>query len=104
MSAHNEEFYRSRAWRTTRHAYKQSKGNLCERCLAKGMITPAEMVHHKIPLTDDNIKDLDISLGWNNLQALCRKCHAEVHSELEAEKTGKRYTIDSVGRIILRDE
>ena len=61
-------------------------------------------MHHKIPLTDDNIKDLDMSLGWNNLQALCRKCHAEVHSELEAEKKGKRYTIDSVGRIILRDE
>ena len=69
-------FYDSRAWKDTRRNYKQSVGGLCEKCLAKGLITPAEIVHHKTPLTVDNVSDLNISLSWDNLQALCRQCHA----------------------------
>ena len=96
-------FYNSTAWRNTRRDYTQSVGGLCERCLAKGLITPADLVHHKIPLTQDNIKDLKVSLGWSNLQALCRQCHAEVHEEMYAERTGRRYRIDKSGKVIIRD-
>lgn len=67
------------------------------------MIVPAEIVHHKIPLTADNVKDLNISLSWNNLQALCRQCHAEVHDDMYAERTGRRYTINSNGHVQIRD-
>jgi len=91
------------AWKNTRRNYKQSVGNLCERCLAKGIITPAEVVHHKIPLTDENVSDLSISLGWDNLQALCRQCHAEVHEEIYASRSRKRYRIDECGRVIIND-
>lgn len=91
-------FYNSRAWKQTRQNYKQSVGGLCERCLAKGIITPAEVVHHKVELTPDNIKDLNLSLGWDNLQALCRQCHAEVHSGYE-----KRYTVDRQGKVVVSD-
>lgn len=96
-------FYHSQAWKNTRRNYKQSVGGLCERCLAKGMIVPAEIVHHKIPLTADNMNDLNISLSWKNLQALCRQCHAEVHDDMYAERTGRRYKIDSNGHIVIRD-
>lgn len=96
-------FYRSQAWKDTRRNYKQSVGGLCERCLAKGIITPAEIVHHKTPLTADNVKDLNISLSWKNLEALCRQCHAEVHDEMYADRSGRRYTIDQSGRIRIRD-
>lgn len=98
------KFYQSRAWKQTRDNYKQSVGGLCERCLAKGIVTPAEIVHHKIPLTAENISDLNISLGWNNLQALCRQCHAEVHEDIYAARSGKRYRIDKSGRVTLRDD
>lgn len=91
-------FYNSGAWKQTRRNYKQSVGGLCERCLAKGIITPAEVVHHKVELTPDNIKDLNLSLGWDNLQALCRQCHAEVHSGME-----KRYTLDAQGKVVISD-
>lgn len=91
-------FYNSGAWKHTRRNYKQSVGGLCERCLAKGIIAPAEVIHHKIELTPDNIKDLNISLGWDNLQALCRQCHAEVHSGME-----KRYTVDKQGKVVISD-
>lgn len=67
------------------------------------MIVPAEIVHHKIPLTADNMNDLNISLSWKNLQALCRQCHAEVHDDMYAERTGRRYKINNNGKVIIRD-
>ena len=96
-------FYQSMAWKETRRNYKQSVGGLCERCLAKGIITPAEIVHHKVPLTADNISDLSISLSWDNLQALCRQCHAEVHEEMYRARSKRRYTIDKSGRVVIKN-
>lgn len=101
MSRLSREFYSSTAWKETRRAFKKSKGGLCERCLAKGIVTPAEIVHHKTPLTEENIKDLNISLSWKNLQALCRQCHAEVHDDMYAKRTGRRYRISKSGRVII---
>ena len=96
-------FYSSQAWKDARRNYKKSVGGLCEMCLSKGIITPAEIVHHKIPLNNKNVSDLNISLGWCNLQALCRQCHAKAHEDMYAERTGKRYTIDNNGRVRIRD-
>lgn len=93
--------YDSKAWKDTRKAYTQSVGGLCERCMSKGIVTPAEVVHHKVPLTEDNANDTSVSLDWQNLQALCRKCHAEVHDEMYRERTGRRYKLDAYGRVII---
>jgi predicted kinase len=38
-------------------------------------------VHHKTFLTPENINDPDITLGWDNLQLLCRPCHNAVHEK-----------------------
>ena len=105
MSKLNEKtgFYNSRAWKTTRHAYKHSVGNLCERCLAKGIISSADVVHHIVPLTEETVNDLNLALNWDNLQALCRKCHGEVHEEIYAKRTGRRYKLDASGRVTIRD-
>lgn len=43
---------------------------------------PADVVHHKIPLNEENVNDPDISLNPDRLMALCYDCHAEVHQEL----------------------
>ena len=102
MSKHSA-FYNSMAWKQTSRAYKQSVGGLCESCMAKGLVTPAEIVHHKIPLTDNNINDLNISLSWNNLQALCRQCHAEAHEEMYRQRTGRRYIIDKQGHVVIKE-
>ena len=93
--------YGSKAWKDTRKAYAQSVGGLCERCMSKGIVAPAEVVHHKVPLTEDNANDTSVSLDWQNLQALCRKCHAEVHDEMYRERTGRRYKLDAYGRVII---
>ena len=96
-------FYNSTAWRNTRRDYKQSVGGLCEECLKKGIITPAEIVHHKTPLTKDNVSDLSVSLSWDNLQALCRKCHADAHDDIYRERSGRRYKIDKNGKVIVAE-
>lgn len=97
----HRSFYNTMAWQNTSKAYKKSVGGLCERCMAKGIVTPAEIIHHKTPLTDDNINDLNISLSWDNLQALCRQCHAEAHEEMYRQRTKKRYRIDRQGRVVI---
>lgn len=91
-------FYSSKAWQRTRTAYAKSKRNLCEVCLSKGIVKPGEIVHHKIRLTPENINDPSITLDWNNLQLVCRDCHAAIH-----DKRQRRYKIDDYGRVIVRE-
>ena len=62
------------------------------------------MVHHIVPLTADNIGDINLSLNWDNLQALCRKCHAEVHDEIYAKRSGRRYKVDEQGKVVMYDD
>ena len=96
-----EAFYTSWRWRNCRKAYAKSKGNLCEKCLKRGIINPGTKeqpleTHHRIPLTDDNINDPSVTLNWNNLELLCKKCHDE-----EREKKPKRWRVLPDGRVVL---
>ena len=91
------EFYQSWAWIKCARAYRAKVGGLCERCLKRGLIVPAVEVHHKVKLTPENISDPKISLNFDNLEALCKKCHLEEH-----RKNSRRYHVDKVtGRVIL---
>lgn len=94
MKPYAEAFYKSKRWQECREAYAKSKGYLCERCKAMGILTPGVIVHHKIHITPDNIDDPTVTLDWSNLLLVCRDCHAIVH------KPTKRYKVDELGRII----
>ena len=74
-----EAFYTSRRWRQCRAAFIRERGGLCERCMGRGLITPATQVHHRIPLTTDNLGDPAVALSFDNLMALCDECHNEQH-------------------------
>lgn len=87
-------FYNSRAWKDCRKAYASSVSYLCERCMKRGIYQPGEIVHHKKHLTPETIKDPNIALSFDNLELLCRDCHALAH------KQEKRYKVDELGRII----
>ena len=97
-----EKFYTSWAWRKCRKAFATSKGNLCEKCMKRGIIEagskdrPLE-VHHKIPLTAETVKDPKVALNWDNLELLCKTCHDEVKA-----RTQKRWRFDESGRVIIR--
>lgn len=87
MSKETEKFYWTRQWARTRTAYRKARGGLCERCLAKGIIAPGDIVHHKIHLTPENIGDVSLSLDFSNLELLCRDCHAAEHKDDSRYKT-----------------
>ena len=94
-----ESFYTTWTWRKCRKAFAESKGNLCERCLRRGIIEagskdrPLE-VHHKTPLTAENVADPEVALAWSNLELLCKSCHDE-----ERERKTKRWRIGPDGRV-----
>lgn len=94
MKQYAEKFYKSKAWQRARDSYSRSKCGLCEECLARGSITAGEIVHHIQPITQENISNPEITLGWDNLRLLCRACHEKAHS-----RTPRRYTVDELGRV-----
>ena len=92
-----DAFYTSTAWKKCARGYRRSVGGLCEKCRAKGLIVPAEEVHHKIHLTPANINRPEIALNWRNLVALCKDCHIKEH------RGEKRWTVDTDGNVLPKD-
>lgn len=97
MKEYARSFYLSTAWRSCREAYAKSVGGLCERCLAKGMYVPGEIVHHKVHITPENINDESVTLSWDNLELVCRECHADEHGRAQ-----KRFRVDEFGRVVAK--
>lgn len=77
-----KKFYHSKAWQNTRSLVWDRAHGMCERCLERGEVKPADVVHHKVPLSPDNMNDQNITLNPDNLIALCDECHTEVHQAL----------------------
>lgn len=92
-------FYKSAGWKHCRDGYAASVGGLCERCLSRGVYKPGEIVHHKVWLTQSNIGDPNVSLNWDNLELVCRNCHAEIH-----EARVRRYKVDDCGFVRTKED
>ncbi len=60
-----------RTWKRIRDRYIAAHP-LCERCLKVGRLTPAEEVHHIVPLSKGGAHD------ESNLMSLCTSCHSEI--------------------------
>ena len=90
-------FYASWKWRNCKDGYLRKVGGLCERCRSRGLIVPADEVHHKKRLTTETVKQPEIALNWANLEALCEDCHRKEH-----RKT-KRWTVDEDGNVTAVD-
>ena len=95
MKEYAKGLYKGQAWKKLRAEYIKSVGGLCERCYQRGVVKPAEIVHHKEYVSPDNIGDASVTLNRENLEALCRECHEREHRRAPA-----RYEIDSMGRVL----
>lgn len=93
-----KQFYKSKTWKDCRESYIKYRQGLCERCLAKGMIKPGLIVHHKNYISPDNISNPEITTDFNNLELLCQECHNAEHFGSE-----KRYHVDNLGKVIALD-
>jgi len=58
-----------RAWKRIRDRYI-AKHPLCEQCEEFGQLTPAQEVHHIVPLSEGGTHD------ESNLMSLCTACHS----------------------------
>ena len=102
MKDYAEKFYKSRTWQRCRRAYVASQGGLCERCRQRGLIVPGDTVHHLIHLTPQNINNPSITLDFNNLQLLCRDCHAAMHG-VDPDYQ-RRYVVTDDGSVITTED
>ena len=76
IELHN--FYKSQQWMIARTVKIQNVNGKCERCG-----NTSDEVHHKIPLTIENVKDALISLNQDNLELLCKECHNKEHNRFQ---------------------
>ena len=93
-------FYSSGAWKAVRELAKQRDHYLCVDCFRAGKITPAEEVHHIIPLTPQNVNDPMVALRLDNLKSLCRECH----KKYDPKRIPKRYKVDEFGRVQIPED
>lgn len=99
MRSIDNRFYHSPEWQRCRVAYWSSHP-ICERCNAQGIITPTEIIHHKIHLTPENMYDPEIAFGFDNLEALCKTCHNKEHfKDIDA----RRWSFDSDGSLKIKE-
>ena len=98
MKPYAAAFYSSTAWKRCREAYRERVGGLCEECLRRGIYTPAEIIHHIVEITPENVNDPAVTLNFDNLRAVCRECHAKEHGARP-----RRYKVDALGRVTIKD-
>lgn len=61
-----------KAWKRIRDRYIKDHP-LCEECMKDGRLTPAEIVHHKVELSEGGTHNRD------NLCSLCKHHHSSLH-------------------------
>lgn len=79
MTQHYERYQRDpatkkrydRQWRRIRDQYIDAHP-LCEKCQERSRVTPAEEVHHIVPLARGGTHDP------SNLMSLCKPCHSRL--------------------------
>lgn len=104
MRSFAKHIYGSQRWKKCRAAYLKSVGGLCERCLKRGIYRPAEIVHHKIFLSEETVNDPEVVYAFKNLEAVCRQCHEEIHNNkvfLPNNTREKRYEVLEDGTVII---
>ena len=80
-------FYQSKAWINLLKVIKSERltenGELiCEFC-HKPIIKKYDCIgHHKIPIDDDNINDINITLNPDNIMLVHHRCHNIIHNKL----------------------
>lgn len=78
--------YNNTEWRKLRDIYIKEHP-LCEDCLDKGKVVPAEDVHHIRSPFQNGECNKALLLDYNNLKALCKECHAARHNHTENKPT-----------------
>lgn len=76
--------YNSVAWKNLRKVY-YSLHPICEECLKRNVITPAEEVHHRRAWStgESEEEQWKLFLDESNLISVCRPCHLGYHRKMD---------------------
>ena len=85
-----EKFYSSGQWQFLRHSKLADEDFLCEECRRHGVTNNATQIHHKVPILKDWSKRFD----YDNLEALCYKCHKFLRDKNEGKYTWEQVHSD----------
>ena len=77
------DIYNSREWKELRALKIRSTNGLCEECLKEGIVTAANIVHHKHPIEDSHsMQEMKHwAFMWENLLVVCQAHHAKIHRD-----------------------
>ena len=82
-----QSIYQTSKWKRLKAA-KRLNNPICEICEAKGITSPTEDIHHKIPFslgeTPSEVQSL--AYDYRNLLSVCRVCHTKIHQNLRNQK------------------
>lgn len=76
----SQKYYNNKGWRILRNSYIR-KHPLCEICLSKGIVKPAEEVHHKQFILSgcSEAERIQLLTSEQNLLSVCKECHNKLH-------------------------
>ena len=80
--------YQSQSWRKLREVYMHQHP-LCEECLKKNKVTPAQSIHHIKSPFEKGVINYQLLLDPNNLMAVCNECHGEIHNREQGNMSAK---------------
>lgn len=89
------KFYSEKKWIEIRNKVRQRDRKLCLFCLDENKIESVDVVHHIVPIKEDE----SLAYDMNNLICLCNKHHNLVH-ELYDEVSNKSETQELLRRLI----
>lgn len=78
-------FYNSGQWRAQRVSILKRDRF---RCTEPGCKRTATEVHHIVELTEQNVKDVKVSLDPKNLRSLCSVCHKRITKQMKQKNYG----------------
>lgn len=82
LTTYDRRFYFTNTWRKMRAKILEAQNNECQLCKERGKVSIATVVHHMVEYRHDPSRALDPS----NLQALCDKCHNDIHERVFKKK------------------
>ena len=95
----NKEVYHSTNWDKVKVVVKNRDNNLCRICLDQERIRPVKIVHHIIPVEDNE------KLVYNptNLISVCDSCHRDIHSTYDKTEHSKKELQKYLNNLIKSD-
>jgi 5-methylcytosine-specific restriction protein A len=80
--------YTTRRWERLR-LLKLAQHPLCEACLQDGEVVPAEVVDHRIPISERGRKERSASEAFPSLEHLASLCASHHNQKTRAEQLGQ---------------